>query len=101
MLGTWKELEAAVAEYEALLEGKGLEAPLTEAEKKECKRGLERCRKMLEEVRAKEVGEAMKGLRSLGDGLLRPFGMSTSDFGMAPDGKGGYSLQFKKGGGGG
>ncbi|KAA8908340.1 hypothetical protein FN846DRAFT_945518 [Sphaerosporella brunnea] len=101
MLATWKELEAAVAEYEVLLQSGGppLESPLSEDEKKECKRSLDRCRKMLEEARAKEVGEAMKGLRSLGDGLLRPFGISTSDFGMAPDGKGGYSLQFKKGGG--
>lgn len=114
MLGTWKELETAVGEYEDLLgvgrvrelregervgESVKLEADLTEAERRECVRSLARCRKALEEVRASEVGDAMKGLKTLGDGLLRPFGISTSDFGMKPDGKGGYSLQFQRGGG--
>jgi len=105
MLGSWKELERAVEEYEALLRPRPRradgEADLTDAERRECARSLARCRKTLEEVRAKEVGDAMKGLKSLGDGLLRPFGISTSDFGMKPDGKGGYSLQFQRGGGGG
>jgi len=110
MLGTWKELEIAVEEYETLLrpqpkvqeldgDSVKLESELTDAERRECERSLARCRKTLEEVRAKEVGDAMKGLKTLGDGLLRPFGISTNDFGMKPDGKGGYSLQFQRGGG--
>lgn len=110
MLGSWRELEAAVADYRLLLLAHPASDPTTAQqqpqqpqhataegdEQREAARGLERCCHQLDAVRTRDVADAVRGLRGLGDELLRPFGFSTADFGMKPDGGGGYSLEFKK-----
>ena len=116
MLGSWRELEAAVADYQLLLARPASDPTAGDAQhqqpqqpqqpqqataeedeqQREAARGLERCCRLLDTVRARDVADAMRGLRGLGDGLLRPFGFSTADFGMKPDGRGSYSLEFKK-----
>ena len=50
----------------------------------------------------KETAEMWSKLKDLGNGLLKPFGMSTDNFQMVKDEKtGGYSMNFQGGGGGG
>jgi hypothetical protein len=49
----------------------------------------------LEEAKQAEMGEMMGKLKQLGNGILKPFGMSTDSFNMIKDEKtGGYNLSF-------
>ncbi|KAI5805140.1 hypothetical protein EDC01DRAFT_358478 [Geopyxis carbonaria] len=102
--GGWKELETAHGELVGVLEGMGeggvpLEATLGDAEKLEISRGVERLQRRIDVVKKEEVGEVVKNLKTLGNGLLKPFGLSTEDFGLVKDERTGqYSMTFQRGG---
>ena len=53
------------------------------------------------EAKDKEMKEMMGKLKDLGNGILKPFGLSTDMFKMVKDeGSGGWSMNFDQGGGG-
>ncbi len=52
----------------------------------------------INQAKEKEMGEMMGKLKELGNGILKPFGLSTDMFNMAKDEKtGGYSMSFDQG----
>ena len=54
----------------------------------------------LEAAKQQEMGDMMGKLKDLGNGLLKPFGLSTNNFQFTKDEKtGGYSMNFNQGSG--
>lgn len=97
-LGGWRDLEDAQKDYERLSTMDNLSL----TDKKIVKAQLRALPPRIEEAKQKEIGEMWGKLKDLGNGLLKPFGMSTDQFNMVKDEKtGGYSLNFSGGGGGG
>ncbi|KAF4306761.1 Tetratricopeptide-like helical [Botryosphaeria dothidea] len=91
-LGGWANLQGADEDYRAVAVTPGLSA----LDKKAVDTALRDLPCKLDEAKKKEVGEMMGKLKSLGNGLLKPFGLSTENFSFVKDEKtGGYSVQMK------
>ncbi|KAK9374258.1 uncharacterized protein V1513DRAFT_401161 [Lipomyces chichibuensis] len=86
-LGTWSSLQAAAEDYKLAYEI----SPTNET-----RLAMMRIQPKIEEAQKRETAEMLGKLKELGNGILRPFGLSTDMFKMQPDGKGGYSMSFSK-----
>lgn len=95
-LGGWSNLEGAVEDYKRL----STMANLTATDKKVVQAQLRTLPPLAKAAQEKETAEMWSKLKDLGNGLLKPFGLSTENFQMVKDEKtGGYSMNFQNGGG--
>ncbi|KAG5915035.1 hypothetical protein E4U42_000176 [Claviceps africana] len=94
--GGWQNLAGAEEDYKLLSEMPGLGA----ADRRTVQRQLGALPARTKAAQEAETAEMWGKLRTLGDGILKPFGLSTSNFQMVKDEKtGGYSMNFSSGDG--
>ncbi|KAK8215948.1 hypothetical protein IWZ01DRAFT_495640 [Phyllosticta capitalensis] len=92
-VGGWASLQGAEEDYKALAAMPNL-APL---DRKAVEAALRTLPRRLDEAKQKEMGEMMGKLKDLGNGILRPFGLSTDSFQFVKDEKSGnYSIQMNQ-----
>ncbi|EKD18256.1 uncharacterized protein L3040_004785 [Drepanopeziza brunnea f. sp. 'multigermtubi'] len=94
-LGGWSSLQGAEEDYQTLEKMTNL----TAADRKLVQRMLVQLPPRTKAAQEKEMGEMMGKLKELGNGILKPFGLSTDNFQMQKDpASGGYSMNFNQGG---
>lgn len=72
---------------------------LSPSDRKMVQKALAALPSRLEEAKNEEMGEMMGKLKQLGNGILKPFGLSTDSFNMIKDeNTGGYNLSFSQNG---
>jgi len=92
--GGWSALQGAEEDYKTLSKMQNLSA----ADMKIVQQQLVRLPPRTKAAQEKEMGEMMGKLKQLGNGILKPFGLSTDNFQMVKDEKtGGYSMNFNQG----
>lgn len=97
--GGWQNLAGAEDDYRTLSQLPS--GALTSADSRTVRSQLRNLPPRTKAAQEEELGEMWGKLKSLGDGILKPFGLSTSNFQMAKDEKtGGYSMNFNQGQGG-
>ncbi|GJN79227.1 hypothetical protein PLIIFM63780_002740 [Purpureocillium lilacinum] len=94
--GGWQNLAGAEEDYRTLSGMPGL-GP---ADSRTVRAQLKALPPRTKAAQETEMAEMWGKLRNLGDGILKPFGLSTNNFQMVKDeNTGGYSLNFSQGGG--
>ncbi|RAO69518.1 uncharacterized protein BHQ10_005530 [Talaromyces amestolkiae] len=94
-LDGWANLQGAEEDYKELASMDNLPPQ----DQKVVQRGLRELPPRIQAARENEMGEMMGKLKDLGNGLLKPFGLSTDNFKFIKDeNTGGYSMQFQQGG---
>lgn len=97
--GGWQNLAGAEEDYRQLSTDPALSAGLTPADARTVRLQLRDLPPRTKAAQETEMSEMWGKLRNLGDGILKPFGLSTNNFQMVQDEKtGGYSMNFKQGG---
>ena len=92
-LGGWANLQGAEDDYKAL----SSMSNLSPRDKKVVQAALSSLPPRINACKDKEMGEMMGKLKELGNGILKPFGLSTDNFKMVQDEKtGGYSMNFSQ-----
>ena len=92
---SWSSLASAEADYQAL--AKLPSHALTPADARTVRTQLRVLPPMVKQAQEKEMGEMWGKLKDLGNGLLKPFGLSTNNFQMVKDeNTGGYSMNFNQ-----
>ncbi|PGH03497.1 hypothetical protein GX51_04072 [Blastomyces parvus] len=92
-LGGWANLQGAEEDYKALLAMGNLPVQ----DERVVRKALRELPGLVNSAREKEVAEMMGKLKDLGNGILKPFGLSTDNFKFTKDGKsGGYNMSFEK-----
>lgn len=90
---SWSSLSSAVSDYEAL--AKLPSHALTPADARTVRTQLTVLQPKVKLAQERETTEMWGKLKDLGNGLLKPFGLSTNNFQMVKDEKtGGYSMNF-------
>jgi tetratricopeptide (TPR) repeat protein len=97
-LSGWANLAGAEEDYKALASDPRLSSILPQSDMKVVRAGLRDLPPKIAAAKEKEMGEMMGKLKELGNGILKPFGLSTDNFKMVKDEKtGGYSMSFEQG----
>ena len=116
-LGGWSNLQGAEDDYKAVLSLSSPFAPFSPSstsptvgpgsktklilppqDRKMVDTALRTLPAQIQSAREKEMGEMWGKLKELGNGILKPFGLSTNNFQMVQDEKtGGYSMNFTQG----
>ncbi|RSL96312.1 hypothetical protein CEP52_011537 [Fusarium oligoseptatum] len=95
--GGWQNLAGAEEDYKTLASKPESLAP---ADLRIVRTQLRQLPPRTKAAQEKEMGEMWGKLKDLGNGILKPFGLSTENFQMVKDEKtGGYSMNFQPGGG--
>ncbi|KAI1765395.1 hypothetical protein GGR53DRAFT_490309 [Hypoxylon sp. FL1150] len=94
-LGGWSNLSGAEEDYKLL----STMTNLTPADRKIVQTQLRTLPPRTKAAQEKEMSEMWGKLKDLGNGILKPFGLSTDNFQMTKDEKtGGYSMNFSQNG---
>lgn len=89
---SWHSLSSSQSDYTALQA-----YPLTSSDKATVRGMLRELEPRVKQAQEKEMGEMWGKLKDLGNGMLKPFGLSTDNFQMVKDEKtGGYSMNFQQ-----
>ncbi|KAI1151661.1 hypothetical protein F4825DRAFT_462427 [Nemania diffusa] len=92
-LGGWSNLSGAEEDYKVL----STMTNLTSADEKIVRTQLRTLPPRVKAAQEKEMSEMWGKLKDLGNGILKPFGLSTNNFQMVKDEKtGGYSMNFNQ-----
>lgn len=95
--GGWQNLAGAEDDYRTLSQLPS--GALTPGDSRTVRAQLRDLPQRTKAAQEKEMGEMWGKLKTLGDGILKPFGLSTNNFQMVKDEKtGGYSMNFNQGG---
>ncbi|KAL4803417.1 hypothetical protein BDV18DRAFT_144717 [Aspergillus unguis] len=90
-LGGWSNLQGAEEDYKVVAAMENLSAD----DIRIIQRALLELPAKISKAREAEMGEMMGKLKDLGNGILKPFGLSTDNFNFVQDPKtGGYSVNF-------
>ena len=92
--GGWANLQNAEDDYKALSQL----PTLPPQDQKIVQAALRSLPPRIDAAKEKEMGDMMGKLKELGNGILKPFGLSTDNFKMEKDpNSGGYSMNFNQG----
>ncbi|KAK0670259.1 hypothetical protein QBC41DRAFT_355114 [Cercophora samala] len=100
-LGGWSNLEGAIEDYKRLSSLPAYDTLMSAADRKIVSAQLRVLPPRAKAAQEKETAEMWAKLKDLGNGILKPFGLSTDSFSMVKDEKtGAYSMNFAGGSGG-
>ncbi|CAG5157079.1 uncharacterized protein ALTATR162_LOCUS4871 [Alternaria atra] len=95
-VGGWASLQGSLEDYQALSKPPH---QLSSLDQKAVQTALRKLPSQLDEAKNTEMADMMGKLKQLGNGILKPFGLSTENFQFTKDEKsGGYSMNFNQGG---
>lgn len=93
-VGGWASLQNSTEDYQALTKPPH---QLSHLDQKAVQAALRRLPMQLDEAKNTEMADMMGKLKQLGNGILKPFGLSTENFQFTKDeGSGGYSMNFNQ-----
>ncbi|KAF2029410.1 hypothetical protein EK21DRAFT_67826 [Setomelanomma holmii] len=93
-VGGWASLQGSLEDYQALSKPPN---QLSSLDQKAVQAALRRLPAQLDEAKNTEMADMMGKLKQLGNGILKPFGLSTDNFQFTKDEtSGGYSMNFNQ-----